>query len=104
MELPETAATHVPPAAISTDRVLIDFTIPGNASGGGTPGGDPGPRIRCDRTGSGAHALRAQVSLACLGTSWYSWSLYWILRTEMPRISAAREVEPPVNSSVLRMA
>ena len=41
---------------------------------------------------------------ADLGALSNSWSLYWILRTLMLRISAARPVDPPVDSSVLVMA
>ena len=41
---------------------------------------------------------------ADFGALSYSWSLYWILRTLMLRISAARLVEPPVDSSVLVIA
>jgi hypothetical protein len=38
------------------------------------------------------------------GAALYSWSRYWMVRTLMPRISAAREVEPPVERRVSRMA
>lgn len=34
----------------------------------------------------------------------YSCKRYWIVRAEMPSISAAREVEPPVCSSVRKIA
>jgi hypothetical protein len=38
------------------------------------------------------------------GAALYSCSLYWILRTLMPRISAALDVEPAVASRVFKMA
>lgn len=41
---------------------------------------------------------------AVTGPALYSWSLYWILRGETPRMLAAFDVEPPHASSVRRIA
>src|SRR5690606_6543309 len=45
------------------------------------------------------------VVRACgMGPLEYSWSLYWILRGDTPRMFAAFEVDPPHASSVRRIA
>ena len=66
--------------------------------------------LAADRVRPGRHVLRncgahfsppATGSRVDLGAPSYSCSLYWILRTLIPRISAAWLVDPPVDSSVL---
>ena len=47
---------------------------------------------------------RLTASTAERGAALYSCMRYWIVRALMPRISAAFDVEPPVDSSVLRIA
>jgi len=53
---------------------------------------------------AGSPLFPLTASTLDLGALWYSCSLYWILRTLMPSISAALLVAPPVASSVLTMA
>jgi len=53
-------------------------------------------KIRSDRA--------APARLPDAGYSWYSRSRYWILRREIPRISAARAVLPLTEARVFRIA
>src|SRR5262249_29742047 len=87
---------------LRADR-LQDLLQRGMPQNGRFAAGGP---ARAARRGAGREILaRLQAVLrAITPCCWYSLSLYWIFRVLMRRSAAARDVLPPMDSSVRRIA